>query len=116
MHSALFVAHENMTNAVLLEHLVINGKHGSTRVAEDNLHALIFQAFYDHFCAGHLTCHIQAPFQLRFTHKKTPDFRGRMGLPKGFRYRPMRLFLTMTTSSTMLGAFLLRLRDIRSAG
>jgi len=38
-----------------------------------------------------------------------------MGLPKGFRYRPMRLFLTMTTSSTMLGAFLLRLRDIRSA-
>ena len=58
MHRALFVAHEDMLNIVLLEHLVINREHRASGIAKDDVHALILEGLNHHFRSGHLTCHV----------------------------------------------------------
>jgi hypothetical protein len=41
MYRALLMAHQDMTNGILLEQRVINRQYGATGISEDDLHALI---------------------------------------------------------------------------
>ena len=43
MAGALLVAHQDVLDLVLLEDLVINRKHGATRISEDMLDAVVLQ-------------------------------------------------------------------------
>jgi len=62
MHGALFVAHQNMADTILLENFVVNRQHSAARISEYRVHALIFKGLHHHFRTGHLTCHCLAPF------------------------------------------------------
>jgi hypothetical protein len=55
MHRALFVAHEDVADVVLLKDLVIDRKHGAAGIAEYDLDALILQGLDHHLRAGHNT-------------------------------------------------------------
>ena len=76
---ALFVAHEDVPDPVLLKDLVIDWKHRPARVAKYDVDPLVLQRFHDHARAGHLLLlHCACP--LCSARKKTP---GRMGVLSG---------------------------------
>ncbi len=89
---ALFVAHEDVADLVLLEQLVIDRQNRSARIAEHCVHALVAQGLDDDLGAGHVTGHVFSPILSRRVrdaidpgsgHKKAP-VRGRgRGLPDG---------------------------------
>jgi hypothetical protein len=54
VHRALFVAHQDVADVVLLEELVIDRQHGAAGIAEDHLDALILERLNHHLRAGHL--------------------------------------------------------------
>jgi hypothetical protein len=54
MGRALFVADQNVTDVVLLEDRVIDGKYGAAGIAENHIDALILQGFDDDFCTSDL--------------------------------------------------------------
>ena len=58
MDRALFVAHQNVLDVVLLENLVIDRKDSAARIAEYRIHALILQSLNHHFRTGHLPRHV----------------------------------------------------------
>jgi hypothetical protein len=57
MHRALFVAHEDVADGVLLEDLVIDRKDRAAGISEYDLDALILEGFDHHLRACHLACH-----------------------------------------------------------
>ena len=57
MASALLMANEDMLYVVLLDDLVINGKHGATGIAKQVFDPLVLECLEHHFGAGHLTLH-----------------------------------------------------------
>ena len=58
MHGALLVAHQHMLQAVrLLEQRVVDRQHGTARIAEQMLHALVGERLDHHFGAGHFLGH-----------------------------------------------------------
>ena len=57
MHRALFVAHQDVADGVLLEDLVIDRKHGAAGIAEYRVDTLVLQGFDHHFRASHLGRH-----------------------------------------------------------
>ena len=54
MDSALFMAHQNVLDVILLKNLVIDRQHGPTGITKHHLDALIFQRLHHHSCPGHL--------------------------------------------------------------
>ena len=70
MGRALFVAHEDVANLVLLEQLVIDREDGPAGIAEHHLDALIRQGFYDHRRARHRLRHRSVPLFRSREHKK----------------------------------------------
>jgi hypothetical protein len=74
VHGALFVTHKDVANLVLLEQLVVDRQHRSTRIAEQVLDALVRQGLDHHLGAGHFPCHC---LKLRFLsscgNKKGPE-------------------------------------------
>jgi hypothetical protein len=60
---ALFVAHEDVADVVLLEDFVIDRQHGAAGIAEHDLDPLILQGLNHHPCAGHLFRHLPSPFR-----------------------------------------------------
>jgi hypothetical protein len=87
MDRALFMAHQNVPDIILLENLVIDRKDSATRIAEYHFHALFLQGLNHHLRSGHLTCHlvlhhgvISFSTVAAFGNKKAPvPVRGRMG-------------------------------------
>ncbi len=81
MDRALFVAHQDVADIVLLEDLVIDRKHGAAGISEYRVHTLILQGLNHHFRSGHLTCHAS----LRSTRhqKKAPGPAGAHGVMNG---------------------------------
>ena len=77
MHRALFVAHKDVANVVLLKNLVIDRQHRTAGIAENNLDPLIFQRLNHHLGAGHrFLCHRLTAldaYQAVARHKKTPS-------------------------------------------
>ena len=57
MDRALFVAHQDVADLVLLKDLVIDRKDGAAGIAEYSIDALFFQSFDNHLRTGHLACH-----------------------------------------------------------
>ena len=57
MDGGLFVAHQHMFDLFLLEQFIIDRQDGPAGIAKDDIHALINQGLYDHFCAGHGFAH-----------------------------------------------------------
>ena len=54
---ALFVAHENVPDLVLVEDRVVDRQHRAAGIAEDDLDALILERLDHHFGAGHVLGH-----------------------------------------------------------
>ena len=50
----LFVTHKDVADIVLLKDRVIDGQHSATRIAKDDLNALILQRLHHHIGTGHL--------------------------------------------------------------
>ena len=63
----LLVAHEDVLDRLLLEKLVVDGKHRAARIAEDVLDAVVDQRLHHHFGARHL-----APLALSVAHRSGP--------------------------------------------
>ncbi len=58
VHGALLVTHEHMLQAVrLLEQRIVDRQHGTARIAEQMLHALVGERLDHHFGAGHFLGH-----------------------------------------------------------
>ena len=55
MDRALFMAHQDVADLVLLKNLVIDRKHGAAGIAEYSIDALFLQGFDHHPGAGHLS-------------------------------------------------------------
>ncbi len=71
MHRRLFVAGEDVADAVLLEDRVVKRKYGAARIAEYDLDALVDQGLEDNFRSGHAL--LQHPFgSIDFTHRNAP--------------------------------------------
>jgi len=54
---ALFVAHQDVADIVLLKDLVIDRQDGAAGIAEYRIHPLILQGLNHHLCATHPTGH-----------------------------------------------------------
>src|ERR1051326_7605019 len=57
VHRALLVAHQDVLELLLLEHLVIDRQDRAARIAENVPHALIDEGLDHHLGAAHLLCH-----------------------------------------------------------
>ena len=75
MDGALFVAHQDVTDRVLLENLVVDRQHGAAGIAEHHLDALILQGLHHHLRAGHRPRHVF--LHPSVTQQKAPE--GRSG-------------------------------------
>jgi len=51
------MAHQHVLDMVLLEQFVIDRQDSATGISKDDVHALIDQGLYDHFCARHGFAH-----------------------------------------------------------
>ena len=68
---ALFMAHQNVTDAILLKQRIINGQDRATAVAKHHFDTLSDQGFEQYFSAGHhLAWHSDGSFNTLF------DFNG----------------------------------------
>ncbi len=61
MDRPLFVAHQNMADAILLEQRVVDRQHGPAGIAEDMPDPLVLQGLDHHLGAGHFSCHCLTP-------------------------------------------------------
>ena len=114
---ALFVAHKDVANVVLLEDLVIDRQHGAAGIAEDHLDALILERLNHHLRTGHLPRHrLKSPFIPASVTKSPGPDPGRMGTVMVYRHRPMRVFSTSTRIGAIArGSFCCCAADIRQA-
>ena len=65
MRCALFVTHQDVTDLVLLENLIVDRQHRPARIAKDVLDTLIGQRRQNDLC----TCHL---LSVLFTHRFNP--------------------------------------------
>ena len=65
MHGGLFMANENMADAILLEQRIINRQHGAAGIAKDHLYPQIGEGLHNNVGAGHFRAHDLYPTQER---------------------------------------------------
>ena len=61
MNRTAFLAHQDMTNFILLVKLVVNRKNRTARISKYQLDVLIDQGLGDHLCTRHYACHKNSP-------------------------------------------------------